>query len=132
MYVYPLYHQPHFLFNGFFGLIVWCSGSYGEMYTFVSASTALLPKRPSNPNAAFIVSAFKTAGNLDSLDRSWTYWSGADYVVEHIPRSPAVQFQFRFISLIHRVAVTWFRSVSMSAGFRRNLVGKTLINVFLP
>lgn len=22
-----------------------------------------------------------------SLDRSWTYWSGADYVVEHIPKS---------------------------------------------
>jgi len=57
------------------------------MYTFVSQSTPLLPKRPSNPNAAFIVSAFKTAGNLDSLDRSWTYWSGADYVVEHIPKS---------------------------------------------
>jgi len=57
------------------------------MYTFVSQTTPLLPKRPSNPNAAFIVSAFKTAGNLDSLDRSWTYWSGADYVVEHIPKS---------------------------------------------
>jgi len=57
------------------------------MYTFVSQNTPLLPKRPSNPNAAFIVSAFKTAGNLDSLDRSWTYWSGADYVVEHIPKS---------------------------------------------
>ena len=57
------------------------------MYTFVSHGTPLLPKRPSNPNAAFIVSAFKTAGNLDSLDRSWTYWSGADYVVEHIPKS---------------------------------------------
>jgi len=46
------------------------AGSYCEMYTFVSPSTPLLPKRPSNPNAAFIVSAFKTAGNLDSLDRS--------------------------------------------------------------
>jgi len=117
-----------------------CAGSYSEMYTFVSQRTPLLPKRPSNPNAAFIVSAFKTAGNLDSLDRSWTvqywigsqrpqpvfskfflvlysanqleiywvpswfrpvstgsvldsldrswtYWSGADYVVEHIPKS---------------------------------------------
>jgi len=44
------------------------AGSYSEMYTFVSPNTPLLPKRPSNPNAAFIVSAFKTAGNLDSLD----------------------------------------------------------------
>lgn len=48
------------------------TGSYSEMYTFVSQGIPLLPKRPSNPNAAFIVSAFKTAGNLDSLDRSWT------------------------------------------------------------
>ena len=67
------------------------AGSYSEMYTFVSASTPLLPKRPSNPNAAFIVSAFKTAGNLESLDRSWTYWSGADYVVEYIPKSLSLE-----------------------------------------
>lgn len=57
------------------------------MNTFVARGTALLPKRPSNPNTAYIVSAFKTAGNLDNLDRTWTYWSGADYIVENIPRS---------------------------------------------
>jgi len=57
------------------------------MYTFVARRTPLLPKRPSNPNTAFIVSAFKTAGNLDSLDKTWTYWSGADYIVENIPKN---------------------------------------------
>jgi len=30
---------------------------------------------------------------------------------------------------IHRVTVTYFRSISMPAGFRRHLVGKSLRNV---
>jgi len=68
-----------------------CEGCYSEMYTFVNPETPLLPKRPSNPNAAFIVSAFKTAGNLESLDRSWTYWSGAEHVVEHIPKNLSLE-----------------------------------------
>ena len=29
----------------------------------------------------------------------------------------------------YRVTVTYFRSISMPAGFRRHLMGKTLINV---
>lgn len=62
------------------------SGGYIEMHTFVGRRTPLLPKRPSNPNTAYIVSAFKTAGNLDSLDKTWTYWSGADYIVENLPK----------------------------------------------
>jgi len=32
-------------------------------------------------------------------------------------------------SVMHRVTVTQFRSISMPAGFRRHFVGKTLINV---
>jgi hypothetical protein len=28
-----------------------------------------------------------TSGNLDNLDRTWSYWSGADYIVENIPPS---------------------------------------------
>jgi hypothetical protein len=28
-----------------------------------------------------------TSGNLDNLDRTWSYWSGADYIVENIPQS---------------------------------------------
>jgi len=28
-----------------------------------------------------------TSGNLDSLDKTWSYWSGADYIVENIPPS---------------------------------------------
>lgn len=63
------------------------AGGYCEKHTFVDRRASLLPKRPSNPNAAYIVSAFKTAGNLDSLDRTWTYWSGADYIVENIPKA---------------------------------------------
>ena len=31
---------------------------------------------------------------------------------------------------IHRVTVTYFRSICMPAGFRRHFVGKTLTNVF--
>lgn len=62
------------------------TGGYLEMHTFVGRRTPLLPKRPSNPNTAYVVSAFKTAGNLDNLDRTWTYWSGADYIVENIPK----------------------------------------------
>ncbi|ESO01380.1 hypothetical protein HELRODRAFT_174935 [Helobdella robusta] len=61
-------------------------GVYQEMCTYVTPHTPLLPKRPSNPNTAFSVSAFKTVGNLNSLDQNWTYWSGADYIVENIPK----------------------------------------------
>jgi len=32
-----------------------------------------------------------TSGNLDSLDKTWTYWSGADYIVENIP--PSLQLE---------------------------------------
>ena len=28
-----------------------------------------------------------TSGNLDNLDKTWSYWSGADYIVENIPSS---------------------------------------------
>lgn len=28
-----------------------------------------------------------TSGNLDNLDKTWSYWSGADYIVENIPPS---------------------------------------------
>ena len=60
--------------------------SFRELYTFVDRNTPLLPKRPSNPNTAFIVSAFKALGSLDNLDKTWSYWSGADYIVECIPK----------------------------------------------
>jgi hypothetical protein len=63
------------------------SGGYRELHTFVDPRIPLLPKRPSNPNTAYIVSAFMTSGNLDNLDRTWSYWSGADYIVENIPQS---------------------------------------------
>jgi len=62
-------------------------GSYKELHTFIGRQTTLVPKRPSNPNTAYIVSAFMTSGNLDSLDKTWSYWSGADYIVENIPPS---------------------------------------------
>lgn len=62
-------------------------GSYKELHTFIGRHTTLLPKRPNNPNTAYIVSAFMTSGNLDSLDKTWSYWSGADYIVENIPPS---------------------------------------------
>jgi len=41
----------------------------------------------------------------DAWDQKWSLWA------------------------IHRVTVTWFRSIPMLAGFRRHLVGKTLRNV---
>ena len=64
------------------------TGAYKELHTFVDKETSLLPKRPSNPNTAYILSAFMTSGsNLESLDRTWSYWSGADYIVENIPPS---------------------------------------------
>jgi len=28
-----------------------------------------------------------TSGNLDSLDKTWSYWSGADFIVENMPSS---------------------------------------------
>jgi len=62
-------------------------GGYRELHTFVERQTPLLPKRPSNPNTAYILSAFMTSGNLDNLDKTWSYWSGADYIVENIPPS---------------------------------------------
>jgi len=62
-------------------------GRYKELHTFIGRHTTLIPKRPSNPNTAYIVSAFMTSGNLDSLDKTWSYWSGADYIVENIPPS---------------------------------------------
>jgi len=69
---------------------MWCelnAGSYKELHTFIGRHTTLLPKRPSNPNTAYIVSAFMTSGNLDSLDKTWSYWSGADFIVENMPAS---------------------------------------------
>ena len=62
------------------------TGKYCELYTFVDKHTSHLPKRPSNPNTAYILSAFLSpGGNLDNLDKTWSYWSGADYIVENIP-----------------------------------------------
>jgi len=41
---------------------------------------------------------------VDSLDRSWTYWSGADYVVEHIPKCLSLERVTFHKSLLHQVA----------------------------
>jgi hypothetical protein len=55
------------------------------MFSFVDPNVPLLPKRPSNPNTAYIVSAFRTSGNLPELDSNWSYWSGADYILSQTP-----------------------------------------------
>ncbi len=67
------------------------SGGYKEIFSFVDRHTPVLPKRPQNPLAAYIVSAFKVFGNQIQLDRSWSSWSGADLVVESIPKALSLQ-----------------------------------------
>ena len=88
------------------------------MCTYVTPDTPLLPKRPTNPNTAFSLSAFKTVGNLENLDRSWTYWSGADYIVENIPKSLKLErltFHRLLPSELSKPFVS--RAPSLAAGF---------------
>ncbi len=61
------------------------TAAYGEMYTFVDPVLPFLPKRSSNPNVAYIVSSFKTVGNHEALDHTWSIWSGADFIVANVP-----------------------------------------------
>ena len=61
------------------------------MYTFIDPSLPVLPKRSSNPNVAYIISIFRSVGNLDNLDRTWTVWSGADFIVTHAPKELKLQ-----------------------------------------
>ena len=55
------------------------------MYTFIDPALPFLPKRSSSPNVAYIVSAFKSEGDPDTLDHTWSIWSGADFIVANVP-----------------------------------------------
>ena len=41
-----------------------------------------------------------TSGSLDNLDRTWSYWSGADYIVENIPASLKLE-RITFHKILH-------------------------------
>ena len=82
------------------------------MFTFVDHQTALLPKRPQSPRSAYIVSSFKAIGCIRELDKSWSYWSGADLIVETIPSILRLQ-RLTFHKLKHDVTSQVYAYVLM-------------------
>ena len=69
------------------------TGGYREAHSFHDKNIPILPRKPPNDTTAYIISAFKTLESQDTrkLDETWSTWSGADFIVEHIPKVLGLQ-----------------------------------------
>ena len=83
------------------------AGKYEELDCIVRNGVKSLPRTPVSKDSVYFVSAFRTDGHIENLERIWRSWSGADYVLWECPAQLKLR-RLTFLKATHTSEVFTF------------------------